>query len=531
MDSEEEQDSPPAGRERRRTFSDRGQSGYESQMLPAQQHSQPDDSKVVVLDVDSEPASPPVAPDWRHIDAPRLSLEDHSSADATAELHPVINLGKANGLARPNQPGARHQVPPNAAATGQQGPSLFRLSSYPPSLEASKAAGSRSSSGTVVQQAKFEELSFLQQIGEGGFGRVYYGYWQGQRVAIKLAHPASGAQGGDMEHLVREFSREVAAMSALPPHKNVLQLLAACTVPPQLALITEYCPAGSLYQLLHSPLPSPTSPSPGLGGSGGGAAPPPSPGSLPHLLGVCLGVAQGMAWLHHHNILHRDLKSANILLDGAGNARIADFGLAKIYSGRQVLTGGLGTYQWAAPEVLAHQRYSEKADVYSFGIVLWECLTRRIPYEGMTAVQAAVGVVNHGLRPEIPRGTAPEVADLVRACWAAVPEQRPSFMQIEVQLAQLLDSTHRQHLHHHHQLLAAAAAAAAASAGYQQHPHAGHYQQQGVHYQPHQQRHQQHHHNHHGRAEAAAVLVDVGAAAAPSPGPTGGPSMIVAVGQ
>ncbi len=175
MESEDEQGggaSPPAGRDKRRTFSDRGQSAYEHQTLPFQQRSQPDDSKVVVLDVDSEPASPPVAPDWRHIDAPRLSLEDHGSADATAELHPVINPGKANGLARPSQQGAQHQVPPNAAATGQQGPALFRLSSYPPSLEASKAVGSRSASGTVVQQAKFEELSFAQQIGEGGFGRV-----------------------------------------------------------------------------------------------------------------------------------------------------------------------------------------------------------------------------------------------------------------------------------------------------------------------------------------------------------------------
>ncbi|EFJ42023.1 hypothetical protein VOLCADRAFT_35353, partial [Volvox carteri f. nagariensis] len=95
---------------------------------------------------------------------------------------------------------------------------------------------------------------------------------------------------------------------------DVLQLLAACTEPPHLALVTDYCASGSLYQLLHGPRP-------------GGGCPP-----WTQLVSICLGVAQGMAWLHRHSILHRDLKSANILLDNGGNARIADFGLAKIYN-------------------------------------------------------------------------------------------------------------------------------------------------------------------------------------------------------
>ncbi|GIL76929.1 hypothetical protein Vretimale_8607 [Volvox reticuliferus] len=369
-----------------------------------------------------------------------LRLSDYAisspdqGADATAELRALGandpqkqlqagGLVAAGGSPGPAAPaggigGARR---PSGANGGLYGPPLFRHDSYPPQAEPSRAdvsARTASSRGPLI--ARFEDLRFVQQIGEGGFGRVYYGYWQGHRVAIKLAHPNTAA-GADTEHLVREFGREVAAMSALPPHKNVLQLIAACTEPPHLALVTDYCAAGSLYQLLHSTRP--------------GGGPPP----WTQLLAVCLGVAQGMAWLHRHSILHRDLKSANILLDNSGNAKIADFGLAKIYNGnRQALTGGLGTYQWAAPEVLAHQRYSEKADVYSFGIVLWECMTRRLPYEGMTAVQAAVGVVNHGLRPDMPRDTPPDMTELVRACWAAVPEQRPSFTQIEVQLGVML---------------------------------------------------------------------------------------------
>lgn len=101
------------------------------------------------------------------------------------------------------------------------------------------------------------------------------------------------------------------------------------------------------------------------------------------------------------------------------------------------MTGGLGTYAWMAPEVLGMQVYSEKADVYSFGIVMWECLTRKLPYSDMLAFQAATRVLTQGLRPEVPRGTHPVLATLIKQCWAPVPDQRPSFTEIVARLAAL----------------------------------------------------------------------------------------------
>lgn len=84
-----------------------------------------------------------------------------------------------------------------------------------------------------------------------------------------------------------------------------------------------------------------------------------------------------MLHLHTHGILHRDLKSANLLCDSNLDVKVADFGLSRNIS-ENTMTGGLGTFQWMAPEVLGHQRYSERADVYSFAIVLWECVARKV---------------------------------------------------------------------------------------------------------------------------------------------------------
>mmetsp|Transcript_18618 Transcript_18618/g.39994 ORF Transcript_18618/g.39994 Transcript_18618/m.39994 type:complete len:707 (-) Transcript_18618:573-2693(-) len=275
----------------------------------------------------------------------------------------------------------------------------------------------------AMREARYEDLVFVMQIGEGGFGKVYYGHWQGEPVAIKVATPASPDK---MQQQVLEFQREVTTMSTLPAHQNVLRLIAACMQPPHLALITECCHRGSLYNLLHAP----------------GAEP--LPGH--QMLAIWLGVARGMQHLHQYNVLHRDLKSANLLLDDMGSVKIADFGLSRVHEtsgAKQILTGGLGTPQWMAPEVMLHMSYSQKADVYSFGMVMWECITQQVPYKDMPVLAASHGVAYQGLRPDIPKHVDERIAALIRSCWAPVADQRPSFEQIVGVLQSMMDSLTR----------------------------------------------------------------------------------------
>lgn len=122
-----------------------------------------------------------------------------------------------------------------------------------------------------------------------------------------------------------EFRRELALMASLRPHPNVLTLVGACTVPPHLAIVTQLCEHGSLFGLLHSPTQHLT---------------------WHQLLEMARGAARGMAHLHAHQLVHRDLKSGNLLVDAEWNVRVADFGLSRVFTLANTLTGGLGTFQW-----------------------------------------------------------------------------------------------------------------------------------------------------------------------------------------
>lgn len=150
-------------------------------------------------------------------------------------------------------------------------------------------------------------------------------------------------------------------------------------------------------------------------------------------LPIALDVANGMAYLHSRDIIHRDLKPSNVLLTRDHRAKIADFGMSVANAGQE-LTAETGTYRFMAPEVIRHESYSSNADVYSFGVFLWQLITRQVPFGSMTPVQAAYAVAE-GRRPEIPESTPSRLKDVIEACWDQDSHKRPSFTYIAMVLA------------------------------------------------------------------------------------------------
>lgn len=137
--------------------------------------------------------------------------------------------------------------------------------------------------------------------------------------------------------------------------------------------------------------------------------------------GVAIDCALGLAFLHSNNIVHRDIKSKNILLDSNNRAKLADVGLARMREGEEYFSDGItGTFAWSAPELLLNQRCTEKVDVYSFGVVLWELCTGEKPVRG-------------GMRSlSVPEDCPHHIADIIMACLDTDPANRPTVKEILV---------------------------------------------------------------------------------------------------
>ena len=148
-------------------------------------------------------------------------------------------------------------------------------------------------------------------------------------------------------------------------------------------------------------------------------------------LKTCTHIARGMNYLHtlEPPVLHRNLKSQNLLVDEGGRVKIADFGWSRLKTfdaGKTFFHG----WQWVAPEILGGGRYTEKADVYSFAMVAWEVLEQKLPFEGKNPVQIGLAVREQKLRPPIADDAPAGFAELLCACWHDEPEQRHTFSRI-----------------------------------------------------------------------------------------------------
>ncbi|GMH40763.1 hypothetical protein BSKO_08667 [Bryopsis sp. KO-2023] len=203
-------------------------------------------------------------------------------------------------------------------------------------------------------------------LGSGSAGVVYRALWRGDQVAVKVL--IESCQTPEQLHT---FYKEVKVLISLR-HPNVVRFLGASMKPPHLCIIQALATHGSLYQMLHIHHVRPEY------------------GNLLHIL---KDIASAMAYCHSQPkpIVHRDLKTQNILLGDGGKALVADFGLAKVKERTFLQTrhNGAGTVAYMAPETFGGGPVDEKCDVYSFGIIMWECLTGHRPWQGVLPMQAA----------------------------------------------------------------------------------------------------------------------------------------------
>ncbi|KAL5727643.1 hypothetical protein ACHQM5_000817 [Ranunculus cassubicifolius] len=239
----------------------------------------------------------------------------------------------------------------------------------------------------------WDDLHLGEEIGQGAYAIVYRGIWDGSEVAVKVY-----SENDYSESTLMDFKKEIAIMKRLR-HPNVLLFMGAVYSPERLAIVTEFLPRGSLFRTLHK-----------------------SNQALDvrKRLRMSLDVARGMNYLHHRSppIVHRDLKSSNLLVDRNLTVKVGDFGLSK-WKHTTYLTAksGRGTPQWMAPEVLRNELSNEKSDVFSFGVILWELLTESIPWAELNPLQV-VGVVGFmDRRLELPESLDPRLSSVINDCW------------------------------------------------------------------------------------------------------------------
>eukprot|EP01103_Thecamoeba_quadrilineata_P002229 TRINITY_DN12221_c0_g1_i1.p1 TRINITY_DN12221_c0_g1~~TRINITY_DN12221_c0_g1_i1.p1 ORF type:complete len:1031 (+),score=290.26 TRINITY_DN12221_c0_g1_i1:49-3141(+) len=256
----------------------------------------------------------------------------------------------------------------------------------------------------------WEQLKIGKQIGTGAFAEVFEGFRAGERVAVKKFLAQS-------EEARREMEAEVSVMANL--HSGfVVSLYGACFTAPNMCIVMEFLSRGSLFYLLND-----------------------SSVDLPWEIrwSIARDAALGICYLHSKRpqLLHRDMKSGNLLVGVDWRVKVCDFGQSEDAGAHDTkketenpLEGPGGTARWTAPEVLSGKTYTAAADVYSYGIILWEIATRKIPFDDVPSYNLTALVLK-GSRPPEPEGVPSEWLDLMKRCWSPDPLDRPPISDVE----------------------------------------------------------------------------------------------------
>jgi len=262
----------------------------------------------------------------------------------------------------------------------------------------------------------YDDLKFDNEVGHGSFGIVYRGELRGSVVAIKVMKGLGTKETDD-------FVSEIKVMLSLPLNTNVVQLIGVCTDPSRsLCIITEFLDMGSLYNYLNK-------------------------NEIPDILlaSMCSGIAGGIVHLHKNKVVHRDLASRNILLSTELIPKVSDFGLSRVTQneqGNQTQTD-TGPLKWMAPECIIKRNYSTKSDVWSFGVLMIECITREEPFPEIEPVAAATQICMGSLMPEIPiqlmenNNLYQDLGNTVKWCCQVDISARPNMVEVYTHLCEI----------------------------------------------------------------------------------------------
>ncbi|CAN6547949.1 unnamed protein product [Malus baccata var. baccata] len=286
------------------------------------------------------------------------------------------------------------------------------------------------------------KLEIRYIVARGTYGTVFRGTYDDQDVAVKLLDWGEDgyATVAETAALRASFQKEVAVWHKLD-HPNVTKFIGASMGTSDLKIptkgsssdgvishparaccvIVEYVAGGTLKQYLirnrHKKL------------------------AFKVVVQLALDLSRGLSYLHSQKIVHRDVKTENMLLDTRINLKIADFGVARVEAQNpRDMTGETGTLGYMAPEVLDGKPYNRRCDVYSFGICLWEIYCCDMPYPDLSFADVSSAVVRQNLRPEIPKCCPSSLANIMRMCWDGNADKRPEMGEV-VKLLEAIDTS------------------------------------------------------------------------------------------